>query len=148
MHQASRCVIKTIDDELMCVFPDADSAALAAVEMQGRLDQRPAVSDVKLRIRVGFQYEPVLQESADVPGDMVNAGARTVALAKGGQIITTGRPVIALSAFLFGNTRSIDTFVVKGKQEEIEVRELLWQESGEPTMLSKVAGGAGRRMIW
>jgi class 3 adenylate cyclase len=139
-------VIKTIGDELMCVLPDADSAALAAAEMQEKIEQRPAVGGVKLRLRVGFQYGPVLQETADVFGDTVNVAAYMVGFAKGGQIMTTGRSVAALSASLRGNTRPIDALAVKGKQEVIDVHELLWQKSGDPTMLSErlqAAGAAG-----
>jgi hypothetical protein len=88
----------------------------------------------------------VLQETADVFGDTVNVAAYMVGFAKGGQTMTTGRSVAALSASLRGNTRPIDALAVKGKQEVIDVHELLWQKSGDPTMLSErlqAAGAAG-----
>jgi adenylate cyclase len=129
-------VIKTIGDELMCTFPDADSAAQAAAEMQDRLDKRPPVGGVKLTIRIGFQFGPVLEENDDVFGDTVNVAARMVGLAKGGQIITTSDAISALSAYLRANTRSLDALAVKGKQEEINVHEVFWQESDDVTMLS------------
>lgn len=34
-------MVKTIGDGLMCTFPDADGAAVAAGEMQRRIAQRP-----------------------------------------------------------------------------------------------------------
>ena len=39
-HQFGGWVIKTIGDGVMCAFPSADAAALAACEMQSRIAQR------------------------------------------------------------------------------------------------------------
>jgi adenylate cyclase len=128
-------VVKTIGDGLMCVFPDADSAASAAAEMQRAITQRPPLRGKKLTIRVGFHVGPVIQDGDDVFGDCVNVAARMAALALAGQAITTAGTVAALSAHLREITRPIDALPVKGKTEGVEVHELLWQSSSERTVI-------------
>ena len=129
-------VVKTIGDGLMCVFPDADSAAGAAAEMQRSIAQRPPLErGKKLTIRVGFHVGPVIQDGDDVFGDCVNVAARMAALALAGQAITTAGTVAALSAHLRESTRPIDALPVKGKTEGVEVHELLWHSSSERTVI-------------
>ncbi|MGH8641655.1 MAG: adenylate/guanylate cyclase domain-containing protein [Burkholderiales bacterium] len=129
-------VVKTIGDGLMCVFPDADSAASAAAEMQRSIAQRPPLArGKKLTIRVGFHVGPVIQDGDDVFGDCVNVAARMAALALAGQAITTAGTVAALSAHLRETTRPIDALPVKGKTEGVEVHELMWQSTSERTVI-------------
>jgi adenylate cyclase len=129
-------VVKTIGDGLMCVFPDADSAASAAAEMQRTIAQRPPLErGKKLTIRVGFHVGPVIQDGDDVFGDCVNVAARMAALALAGQAITTAGTVAALSAHLRESTRPIDALPVKGKTEGVEVHELMWHSSSDRTVI-------------
>jgi len=127
-------VIKTIGDEIMCVLPDADSGHLAATDMQLRIAALPAVSNVKRAIRVGFHVGPVIEESSDVFGDTVNMAARMAGLAKGMQIITTLATVERLSPALRSSTRQIAALSVKGKGNDIEVCEVIWQGGDDLTM--------------
>ena len=129
-------VVKTIGDGLMCAFPVADAAASAAGEMQRQIAQRPPLKEGrKLTIRVGFHFGPVIQEGEDVFGDSVNVAARMAGLALAGQAITTGETVAALSAQMRETVRRLDALPVKGKVEEVEVHELLWQASSERTVI-------------
>jgi adenylate cyclase len=127
-------VIKTIGDEVMCVLPDADSACLAAMDMQLRIMALPALSGIKLAIRVGWHFGVVLEENGDVFGDTVNLAARMAGLAKAMQIITTLATVEQLSALLQSSTRRIAALSVKGKGEDVEVCEIIWQSGEELTM--------------
>ena len=138
-------VIKTIGDEVMCVLPDADSGCLAAVDMQTRIMALPAVSNVKRAIRVGFHAGPVIEENNDVFGDTVNLAARMAGVAKAMQIITTGITVGMLSPLLRKSSRSIASLSVKGKEEDVEVCEIIWQGEDELTTMapSSAASGSG-----
>lgn len=127
-------VIKTIGDEVMCVLPDADSGHLAAADMQLKVAALPAVSNVKRAIRVGFHVGPVIEESSDVFGDTVNMAARMAGFAKGMQIITTLATVERLSPALQSSTRKIAALSVKGKGDDIEVCEVIWQAGEDLTM--------------
>ena len=127
-------VIKTIGDEVMCVLPDAESGCLAATDMQLRITALPPVSNVKRAIRAGFHAGPVIEENNDVFGDTVNLAARMAGLAKAMQIITTRATVNQLSHMLQGSTRNIAALSVKGKGDDVEVCEVIWQASDELTM--------------
>lgn len=129
-------VVKTIGDEVMAAFETADAAMQAASDMQNRIAAIAPIDKVRLAIRVGFHFGPAIEEGGDFFGDAVNTAARMAGLAKGGQIITSGPTVEALSALLRASTREIDAMLVKGKQDEIRIFEVIWQDSDDLTALA------------
>src|SRR5436305_9419861 len=69
-------VVKTIGDGVICVFPTANLAAVAAGEMQAAVAQLPPIEgDRKLTIRIGYHFGQVIQVGEDVFGDSVNVAA-------------------------------------------------------------------------
>jgi adenylate cyclase len=139
-------VVKTIGDEVMCVLPDADSACLAATDMQLKISALPSVSGVQRAIRAGFHVGAVIEENNDVFGDTVNLAARMAGLAKGTQIMTTRFTVDRLSPMLRGSTRPIAALSVKGKGDDVEVCEIIWQASEEMTMATPSLSAAARNV--
>jgi class 3 adenylate cyclase len=129
-------VIRTIGDELMCVFPDASSAALAAAQMQAKVALQQPVQGERLAIRIGAHFGPVIEKFDDIYGDIVNVAARMVSVAKAGQVITTQDFVDTLPLGMRAMTRSLDALQVKGKQEEIAICELVPEGSEDMTMLA------------
>ena len=129
-------VIKTIGDEVMAVFPSADTAMQSACDMQNRVAAIPQTDNVRLAIRIGFHFGPAIEENADFFGDAVNTAARMAGLAKGGQVITSGATVEALAPLLKASTRELDAMVVKGKQDEIRIFEVIWRDSDDLTALA------------
>lgn len=140
-------VVKTIGDEVMCVLPDADGACLAAMDMQLKISALPVVSGVQRAIRAGFHVGSVIEENNDVFGDTVNLAARMAGLAKGTQIMTTRATVDRLSALLRSATRPIAALSVKGKGDDVEVCEVIWQASDEMTMATPSILAAARNMV-
>ncbi|TAN55631.1 MAG: adenylate/guanylate cyclase domain-containing protein, partial [Betaproteobacteria bacterium] len=135
-------VIKTIGDELMCLFPNAERGFLAATDMQTVVNALVVTRGVKRMIRIGFHAGPVIEEQGDVFGDTVNVAARMAGLAKGMQIMTTRATVDALPEALRASTRPIAAVAVKGKADELAVCEVLWQESDDLTMAAGVHAAA------
>jgi adenylate cyclase len=127
-------VVKTIGDEVMCVFANAEKSFHAATDMQNKIDSMPVVSGTKRRIRIGFHAGPLIEENGDVFGDTVNVAARMSGLAKGMQIMTTRSTVDKLPGYLRGFTRDIAALSVKGKADDMAVCEVLWQDEGDLTM--------------
>jgi hypothetical protein len=134
--QATGRVIKTIGDEVMSAFPTADAAADAAIEMQSGIAELPAVGTTKIGIRIGFNFGPIVERDGDIFGDAVNLAARLSHVATKDQIITAKDTVMRMSPMLKSSTRAITTIQVKGKAEEIQVYELIWQQSADMTTLA------------
>ena len=139
-------VVKTLGDEIMAVFPSGAAAAQAATRMQERVGALSGPGDRRLGVRIGFHVGRVLEEGGDVFGDAVNVAARMAGLAKSGQIVTTAATVKSMPKPTRARTRDLDRLSVKGKQDELRVFELLWQDDEDLTVLgvreSVLEGGA------
>ena len=119
-------LVKTIGDEVMCVFPTADLAVLAASDMQAQVAaHRPG--NYPVTIHIGLHYGPVLVEDGDVFGDTVNVAAYLTAVATADQILTTQATEQCLSAALKSTVRPIFQTVLKGAQEESRVFQVMWR---------------------
>lgn len=118
-------VVKSIGDEVMCVFKRADDAILAASEMQAQVQaKRPGKYPVQ--IHVGLHYGPVLVEDADIFGDTVNAAAYLAAVATAEQILTTEATERNLSPELKAKVRPVFKAVLKGSTDESAVYQVVW----------------------
>lgn len=133
-------IIKTIGDEVMCTFANADEAVLAAIDMQKSMDAMPAIltdQRIKPSIRVGLHIGPVIRQGSDIFGDAVNMAARMVSLAKSRQIITTRQIVAAVPEHAGVKFTWVDRATVKGKGGEIALFEIVWEEDSQTLILSK-----------
>lgn len=128
-------VIKTIGDEIMAQFPEADQAVNAACEMHAAIKEDPALSELSIAVKIGLHHGPVLVERDDLFGDAVNVAARMVSQAKADQIITTRETVQQLSDGCEHPIRSLGRSRVRGKQDEMEIVEVIWQESASLTQM-------------
>jgi len=141
-------VVKTIGDEVMSVFEDPSAAADAAAGMQERISSGLVVQGKSIAIRVGFHFGPVIVEAdGDVYGDAVNTAARMAGQAKAGQTLTTSATSEKLSDVWKASTRQIDRAAVKGKKDEIDMIELLWQREDVTRMSTsfKPSGGETKK---
>jgi adenylate cyclase len=119
-------VIKTLGDAIMCVFPTADLAVLAAGEMQATIaSARP--EDYPVGIHIGLHYGSVLVEDGDVFGDTVNVAAYLTAVAMRDQILTTEATENALSPALKSCVRPVFHTVLKGSGRDSVVYQILWK---------------------
>ena len=119
-------LVKTIGDEVMCVFPDADLAVLAASDMQAQVSSSKP-GNYPVSIHVGLHYGPVLVEENDVFGDTVNVAAYLRAAATAEQILTTDAVERCLTAALKTCVRPIFNAVLKGSEQESTVYQVLWR---------------------
>ena len=129
-------VIKTIGDEIMCRFTSANDCVRAAIECQEEISAGIQGETVEISIKVGLHFGPaILMEDGDVFGDAVNVAARMAGIAKGAQIITTQDSISLLDADLQDMSRQFDRTNVKGKEEEIIVYQVVWEESDDVTRI-------------
>jgi len=121
-------VIKTIGDEIMATFPDPLGAAMAACEMHKLVTGDQKLAGLHISIKIGLHYGSVLLEDNDVWGDAVNVTARAVKFAKPEQIVTTGSTIRNLPREVRMNARHIGKVKVRGKSEEMDFFEIIWQD--------------------
>jgi len=133
-------VIKTIGDEILAIFPTADDAVNAAAEMQHDIGTHPGllVQGHQVAIRIGCHYGPVVLERKDIFGSSVHTANRMTSQAKAGQIILTTDTVERLSPEWRAVTRQIDVTPLRGRSEEVELYEVLWQQEDATSMLPSI----------
>ena len=139
----SGTLIKTMGDEVMSTFSTADDSMNAARRMQ-----ETTYSDASLRydnghvaIRIGCHFGSVVQEDHDVFGSAVHTANRMTSQAKAQQIITTLATVEQLSDEWRGLVRQIDVATVRGRRDEVELFEVLWQPDEATSMLPRIGLG-------
>ncbi len=133
-------VVKTIGDEIMCAFEDAEDAVKAATEMNKSLEiysfpEMPGFQAPNLHI--GIQYGPVICHSGDIFGDTVNMASGMTALAKPRQIFAGQQVIDALSPRTRQSARLVDRTVLKGKAGEFDIYEVIWEQKDVTVILDE-----------
>ncbi|MCB1789954.1 MAG: adenylate/guanylate cyclase domain-containing protein [Gammaproteobacteria bacterium] len=108
-------VIRTQGDGVKSVFPSVDVAYDAAIEMQQGQREIPCA------IKVAFSYGTILDAQDDVFGDTVHLAARLLAIARAGEVLMPGSTAAQLSDDRRHNTRLLDTRMLKGRSDPVEV---------------------------
>ena len=135
-HQFNGTVIKTIGDEVMSTFPTVDDAMAAASQMQSRINSSD--DEIKVSIRIGCHYGPVVKEQNDIFGAAVHTANRMTSQAKSNQVILSGSTVEKMSPEWQRQTRQIDVATVRGRVDEVALFELLWQPDEATSMLPAI----------
>lgn len=128
-------VMRIVGDEILSVFPSADAAARAAMEMQGGIAQFAPAAGIKIGVRIGFNFGPVTERDGELFGDAVNVAARLASLAQKDQIITSYETFEALSPALKASCRRLYSVQVKGREHQVELCEVIWRQSADLTSL-------------
>lgn len=122
-------VVKTIGDEVMCRFDEADHAIYAACAMNEMLHDNKVLNKVFIAVRIGMNTGQAILDSNDndIFGDAVNVASRMADIATANKIILTKKTAEAVSPELFrSRLRIYDRERVKGKTEKVDVYEVLW----------------------
>jgi len=134
-------VVKTIGDEVMGTFPELLAATSAVTQFPEAVKRNDDLVSLGIRIRVGMCYGSVVQEDdGDVYGDAVNTASRLVDWAKAEQVVTTAATLDPLPDFFESRTRNLGSTILRGKEEPVEIIELLGEQSG--SNLTVVEGSA------
>jgi adenylate cyclase len=143
-EQRQGTVIKTMGDEVMATFPNADAALNAAAQMQQQISTHAQlkVDGQPVSIRIGCHFGPVMLENRDVFGAAVHTANRMTSQAKAGQIVTTAATVDKLSPEWRASCRQIDVATLKGQGNEVVLYEVLWQTEDVTSMVPGIAGEA------
>lgn len=136
-------LIKTIGDEIMCIFPSVAVATQAARAMHFAIDARRPGGEHPISVRIGFHYGEVIHKANDVFGDTVNVAARVAAITRARQILTTQTVIDALPAGFADKVRPVTRAAFRGKQDSFTVFQILWEP--EDSLLGRVGQSIFRK---
>ena len=128
-------LVKTIGDEVTCTFRDPIKAVMASNEMQMAVQQAGGEGKFAtgpLRIKVGLDYGPGLEEEHDVFGEVTLVATQLASMAKADQILTSSRTLDETPPALRVGSRLVER--VSG---EIEIYEMIWEVS-EMTQMADI----------
>lgn len=132
-------VIKSIGDEVMCRFEEADHAIYAACAMNEVITENPILDIATISLHIGVNTGVALIEDDDVFGDVVNIASRVTNIATANKIIITKATAEAVSKDLYiSRLRSFDREHVKGVDDKQDLYEVLWN----PNDATRIATGA------
>ena len=133
-------LVKTIGDEILVYFTDVDEAVNAARRIQETMEDDRAPETIGVSIRIGMQYGSTILESDDIFGDTVNVAARIASMAKARQILCTQEIAFMLkNADLASTMRPYDRLRVKGRNEQLDVYLVAWEQDGDITNMASVS---------
>jgi adenylate cyclase len=137
-HQGT--VIKTMGDEVMATFADADQALNAASQMQQQISRHSQlkVEGQPVALRIGCHFGPVVLENRDVFGATVHTANRMTSQAKAMQIMTTAAVVERLGPQWRAAVRQVDVATLKGQGSEVVLYEVLWQTEDVTSMVPAI----------
>jgi len=130
-------VLRSKGDDVLCTFPDSDSAVRAASRMVDGQAGSP------LEIHVGINYGAVVHDRGGIFGDVVNTAARMQSLAKPSEIITTEAVYEQLSDGMRRQIRLLDTQTVKGKSQPMNIYAVFKDD----TQLTYYVGEDGKHTV-
>ncbi|MBI5006537.1 MAG: adenylate/guanylate cyclase domain-containing protein [Nitrosomonadales bacterium] len=136
-------LVKTIGDEIMCVFPRLTDAFAAACAMQQAVEEQRPGGEQPIHVRIGLHYGEVVLEKGDVFGDTVNTAARIAAITRARQIMTSQQVVDMLPEELRFKTRPVMRTMFRGKEKAFDVCLILWEK--EDTMSTRIGMSAFRK---
>jgi len=136
-------LIKTIGDEIMCTFPDAEAAFHAACSMQTAVQNDRPLNGMSMQIRIGFNYGVVINEFDDVFGNTVNVASRVASITRAGQIMATQAVYDAVPLALRASMRQILRAEFKGMQDRFEIYQVIHEK--EDTLSTRIGIPAFRR---
>lgn len=142
VEKRSGRVVKYMGDGFLAVFDGATEAVEAATGMHSSLaDDNAARPDgARVRIHSGLSVGPVvMREDGDVFGDVVNVAARVQHVAGPDQIYVTKEVVDELPVASQHKARRVGLFPLRGKEDEVELYEVMWKLEGATVLVTRVA---------
>ncbi|UCD59075.1 MAG: adenylate/guanylate cyclase domain-containing protein, partial [Candidatus Hydrogenedentota bacterium] len=121
--------VKTTGDSFMVSFESAQKGIDCAVAVQHAVEEyNRANPDTQLEVRIGLNTGEAIREKGDLFGAAVDAAARIMSKAAGGQILVSGavRSVLGEEKDIMFTDRG--PFWLKGFPQRWRLYEVLWQE--------------------
>lgn len=136
-------LVKTLGDEILCIFQTAADAILTACAMQTAIEEQSTTGDHPVYVRIGVHYGDVILDGRDVFGDAVNVAARIAGITRARQILTSQTVVELLPEALREKARPVMRAELKGKEEALGVFQIIWEK--DDTMSTRIGMSTFRK---
>lgn len=135
-------VVKTVGDEVVCLFAEPNHALVAAGEMQEAVheaSERGRFASGAMRIKIGWHYGVVYEEDGEVRGEATVTAPQVIGMAKADQVLLSAQALAALPASLKRGARFVDRVAASAWSGSLEVWDLPWEESDDLTQVGAQA---------
>jgi len=136
VHDYDGRVVKTIGDEVMCLFKNPLKAAMAAMDMQDSLRTAGEGGRFQtgiLHIKIGWHYGEIQWRGREPVGEGTVIAQHVIHMAKADEILTTLQSINSLPEEMQGRAHRIDHIVSEMSGDEIDVCIFQWEESDDVT---------------
>ncbi len=132
-------VIKTIGDEILCLFPTSENAIQAA-NLMHEFTHKTTVPELgeNISIRIGAHEGEVIESQGDVYGDTVNVAARITAFARPGKTMISKQTYDTLPGYMKQFCSHVLQKQLKGKSEAVDMYNVIWEENEESTRVLEI----------
>ena len=125
--------VKGLGDGWLLVFTSPIQAVQAAIEMQRRVSATQAGKGEPIKLKIGLNYGPLLNETDDIYGDVVNVGSRLVDICSSGDILVSQTVHEALDPYYQQRCEALPEFKIRGKSETASAYRIHWKKgAAEP----------------
>jgi hypothetical protein len=136
--------LKTIGDEVMCLFQNPVNAAIAATDMHQGL--RDASDDGKfqsgsVRVKIGWHYGPIEWRGGDVIGEAPVTAQQIINMAKPEEILASSQALNSLPENLKEDSHFVDSVAADAWVGKLEIYALEWEEE-DATIVKHASPGA------
>ncbi len=137
-------VVKTIGDQIMCVFKEPSKAVRTACEINRSLALGLPETQDPVKVKTSLHFGNIFIEQDDIFGDSINVAAKMLEMTKPEQILISNSVADALSKDFIYPVRNLGETSVRGKYGIIGIYEVIWQNdisiiTKSPPMASKRA---------
>lgn len=129
-------VVKTIGDEVMCLFNNPLKAAMAAMDMQESLrtaGESGRFQTGVLHIKIGWHYGEIQWRGREPIGEGTVIAQHVIHMAKADEILTSLQSIKTLPDELKDRAHRIDQIVSEFSGDSIDVCVFQWEESDDVT---------------
>jgi class 3 adenylate cyclase len=138
-------LIKCIGDEIMATFPEVDACVFASCRMQEVLSEFAKTNQLRVGLRVGLNYGPIILDADDIFGNTVNIAAHMIKRAQPRQIITNTATVEELSPLLRARAVWVENVCLAGQTESVNLYRLNWEEATSIRLMQRMRDGLSRK---
>ena len=128
VHKYRGSIIKTIGDEAMAAFINAEDAFNSAIEINKAVDKQG------MCMRTGICFGQVIRDQSDFFGDTVNNAAYLTKIAQAGQILTEKHTLARLPPILHSQCELFDHIALKGEKSKTQIYRVSWEDQDKTVM--------------